>query len=150
MPVDPGGEDDPAGQFKHALAPDTAEYLPAGHSTHVLTLLVPGTPENEPAGHDAQTLAFVASVTPEYVPSEQFVHALTPGRFENVPATHFVHALALVVIENSPTGQAVQKIPYNVVISWTESCLSYTLTSATMARLPVEPPALPATNNLLS
>jgi hypothetical protein len=41
MDVDPSVEDDSAGQFVHALAPDTAEYIPAGHSTHALALVAP-------------------------------------------------------------------------------------------------------------
>jgi len=41
----PPSEDEPTGQFEHVaepVAPNTVEYVPAGHSTHVSGVFGPG------------------------------------------------------------------------------------------------------------
>ena len=89
MDEDPGVEDeDPVGHKAQALVPAVFEYVPPGHTTHVLALVAPDTPENAPAGHCAQTVALLAPVTPEYVPAEQLTHALDPVAVLYWPATH--------------------------------------------------------------
>ena len=43
--VAPPGEDEPTGQFEHVaepVAPNTFEYVPAGHTTHVSGVFGPG------------------------------------------------------------------------------------------------------------
>jgi hypothetical protein len=44
-------------QTPFALAPVWFEYVPAGHKTHVFTLVAPVWFENVPAGHDEHDVA---------------------------------------------------------------------------------------------
>jgi hypothetical protein len=97
MTVDPGVEEDEAGHKTHALAPAVLEYVPAGHNTHVFTLVAPAAPEYAPAGHETHALELLAPVTPEYAPAEQFVHEstlLAPVTDEYLPARQSEHTAA--------------------------------------------------------
>ena len=90
--TDPGVEDvDPDGHKAHALLPVLFEYAPAGHKTHVLSLLAPDTPENAPAEQLTHTEEEFAATAVEYAPAGQLVHTLEPVTVLYLPAAHAEH-----------------------------------------------------------
>jgi hypothetical protein len=105
----PGKDVKVDGQAVHAVAAVRFEYVPPGHATHALALLVPETPENAPAGHDTQVVELLAPATDEYVPATQLMHALAPPALAYVPARQFTHT-PLPAPENAPAGHATQTL----------------------------------------
>lgn len=76
----------------HALAPGIDEKDPAGHKTHVLTLLAPTVTEYVPATQLTHAAEEFAPGTTEYDPAGHDTHALEPDTFLYCPAAHGEHA----------------------------------------------------------
>ena len=87
---EPGGDDFPAAQLLHNVAPVTEEYVPAEQSVHCEP---PITRENLPAAQSTQLLEPAG----DDFPAVQFVQVLDdvcPRAVENVPAMHAVQTVA--------------------------------------------------------
>ena len=99
--VDPCVEEfDAVGHNTQTLAPETLENAPAGHGTHVFTLLAPDTDEYVPTEHPVHAVAPAS----EYEPAEQVIHVVVPAS-EYDPAEQVIHTLVPVTPEYDPAGQ---------------------------------------------
>ena len=107
MELDPRADEAPVGHAVHALAPDTLEYFPVWHKTHVFALLAPDVPEYAPGAQLTHVVEEFAPTSAEYVPATQLTHALARSA-EYVPTGHNTHTLELVApvaLEYAPAAQ---------------------------------------------